>query len=76
MIMSSDALKTTLLKEYAYVFKTQLSRDDRIDIAPVTIETVDNYKSFKPVNHMTPTKTKNHGGFAQRSVNLQSRKWP
>ena len=49
-----DSIKRRLLKEYEDVFKTQLSREDRIKIDPVVIETVDNYNSFKPINHMTP----------------------
>ena len=48
-----EALKKRLMKEYKDIFKTELSTEDRIDIEPVVIDTVDNFKSFKPVNHMT-----------------------
>ena len=53
-------LKEKLLKEYAEVFKTDLTKEDRINMEPVVIETVKNRASFKPVNRMTAIETLLH----------------
>ena len=55
-----EELREKLLKEFSEVFKTELSKEDRIKIDPVKVETVMNYKSFKPVNRMTPIETPLH----------------
>ena len=53
-------LRERLLKEYAEVFKTELTKEDRIKMDPVKIETVQNRASFKPVNRMTAIETPLH----------------
>jgi hypothetical protein len=50
-------LREKLLKEYAEIFKTNLTKEDRINMDPVVIETVRNRTTFKPVNRMTAIET-------------------
>ena len=55
-----QTLREQLLKEYSEVFKTQLTKEDRIKMDPVKVETVQNRAAFKPVNRMTAIETPIH----------------
>ena len=53
-------LKKTLLREFADVFKTDLGVEDRINIEPVIIETIQEKENIKASNCMTPIETPIH----------------
>ena len=55
-----EKLRETLLKEYSDVFKTDLTREDRINMPPVVIETIKNRASFRPVCRTTAIETPLH----------------
>ena len=49
-----------MLTEYAEGLKTDLTKEDQINMPPVVIETVQNRASFKPVCRMTAIETPLH----------------